>query len=198
MPGAVAVAHVGWRGQQHAARWALAQAAGDLTAKPLAVKLANEVGFWALWALLATLSVTPILQLQRRGGLTALSGAVPPAIWRRTLGLLSAILAAMHMAVYVALHPKSLAELIIAWIELPWQWLGAVAALLLLPLALTSNQQAMRRLGRRWKSLHQLVYPATIAIVLHYALRSDATLWHWMGFAAIAAGLLALRLVRQR
>lgn len=190
------MAHVGWRGQQHAARWAAAQAAGDLTAKPLAVKLANEVGFWALWALLATLAVTPLVRLQRRGGLTTLAGSVPPATWRRTLGLLAAILAAIHMAVYVSLHPKSLSELAFVWLELPWQWLGGVAALLLVPLVLTSNQRAMRHLGRRWKSLHQLIYPATLAIVLHYALRSDATQWHWMSFGAIAAGLLALRLIR--
>jgi sulfoxide reductase heme-binding subunit YedZ len=192
----VAVAHVVWRGQQHAARWDLAQATGDLTAKPLAVKLANEVGFWALWALLATLAVTPLVRLQRRGGLPTLVGPVPPATWRRTLGLLSAILAALHMAGYGVLHPKSLSDLVSVWLELPWQWLGAVSALLLLPLVLTSNQLAMKALGRRWKSLHQLVYPATIAIVLHYALRSDATQWHWMGFAALAAGLLALRLGR--
>jgi len=97
------------------------------------------------------------------------------------------------MLVYALAQPTSWRDLAGQFVEQPWQWLGAAAAALLLPLVLTSNRVAMRRLGSRWKLLHRLVYPATVAVVLHYALRADATSWHWQAFALLAALLLLAR-----
>lgn len=189
---AVAVLHVSWRGQQHAARIAALLDAGSPVDKPLAVKLANEIGFWAIWALLGCLAVSPLAA--RWPAQPGHQGAAPAA-WRRALGLAAAGLGALHMLVYALAQPTSWRELASRLADQPWQWLGAAAAALLLPLALTSNRAAMRRLGSRWKLLHRLVYPATVAVVLHYALRADATRWHWQAFALLAALLLLARVV---
>lgn len=186
----MAVTHVGWRGQQHAARINALVAAGLPVDKPLAVKLANELGFWAIWALLACLAVSPLaVRWPARAG----QRGATPAQWRRALGLSAAGLGVLHMAVYALGQPASWQGLADTLVEHPWQWMGALAAVLLLPLAVTSNRSAMRLLGRNWKLLHRLVYPATVAVVLHYALRADATQWHWQAFALMAAVLLLLR-----
>lgn len=187
-----AVLHVGWRGQQHAARIDALVGAGLPVDKPLAVKLANEIGFWAIWALLGCLAVSPLAT--RWPAQSGHSGAAPAA-WRRALGLSAAGLGALHVLVYALAQPASWRELASRFAEQPWQWLGAAAAALLLPLALTSNRAAMRWLGSRWKLLHRLVYPATVAVVLHYALRADATRWHWQAFALLAALLLLARVL---
>jgi sulfoxide reductase heme-binding subunit YedZ len=77
---------------------------------------------------------------------------------------------------------------------------GFAALLLMLPLALTSTDSMVRRLGRRWSLLHRLVYPAAVLAVLHYW-------WHKAGkadivepaiYAALLALLLVLRLLRRR
>ncbi|WP_299748091.1 ferric reductase-like transmembrane domain-containing protein [uncultured Tateyamaria sp.] len=124
-----------------------------------------DSGAWSVWLLIATLSVTPILLLINRIGRVQGFGR-----WllrrRRHLGLGSAIYAALHLWYYLA-HERSLpAVLFDLWqLEFAVGWLSFA---LFVILALTSNAWSVRRLGRKWKSLHLLVYPA-----------AALALWHW-------------------
>lgn len=120
-----------------------------------------------------------------------------PAGWlryRRMLGLYSFFYAVLHVLAFIAF--------ILAWRwgevwlevrERPYITMGMLALALLLPLALTSNRRSMRWLGRRWKRLHTLVYPALLLVLVHVAwqVRSDFGLW--FVYALVAAALLLER-----
>ncbi|MEM7280872.1 MAG: protein-methionine-sulfoxide reductase heme-binding subunit MsrQ [Pseudomonadota bacterium] len=137
--------------------WALFN--NKLGANPVE-ELLRENGIWALNFLLITLAVTPVRRLT---GLTWL------VRFRRMLGLFAFFYALLHFAIYVSLDLQfdfpNLAEDII---ERPYITIGFAAVLLLFPLAITSTNSMMRRLGRRWLTLHTLIYPIAILGVWHY------------------------------
>ena len=90
-------------------------------------------------------------------------------IWhRRALGVASFCYAFLHVAVY-AERKASLARMLgeAARLEISSGW---VAFAIMLPLALTSNDVSVRRLGRNWKRLHRLVYVATTVLFVHWVL----------------------------
>ena len=158
---------------------------GTLGADPVAALL-WQTGLWALRLLLASLAVTP---LQR------LTGWRWPIRFRRQLGLFAFFYACLHLAVY-AVFDRSL-DLTAVWediIERPFITVGALAFLLLVPLAATSTRAAVRRLGPRWQQLHRLVYLAAGLAVLHYLWLVKADLRPPLIYAAILAVLLLLRL----
>ena len=83
----------------------------------------------------------------------------------------------------------------------PYAEAGVYALILLLPLALTSNRLAMRRLGKNWKRLHRLVYLAVPVAVYHYGWRSISTIpappppyWQPILFAVVVGALLIVRI----
>ena len=123
----------------------------------------SELGRWAAWLLLATLAVTPI-RLAFRGQRWANAMAQR----RRDLGLASFAYAAAHTAVYLV--DAASARVILAAMPAPENLTGWIALALFVPLAVTSNDAAMRRLKRGWKRLHRLVYPAAIVTFAHWAL----------------------------
>ncbi|HJO34809.1 MAG: protein-methionine-sulfoxide reductase heme-binding subunit MsrQ [Pseudomonadota bacterium] len=158
---------------------------GTLGADPVATLL-WQTGLWALRLLLASLAVTP---LQR------LTGWRWPIRWRRQLGLFAFFYACLHLAVY-AVFDRSL-DLAAVWediVERPFITVGALAFLLLVPLAATSTRGAVRRLGPRWQQLHRLVYLAAGLAVLHYLWLVKADLRPPLIYAGILAVLLLLRL----
>ncbi len=158
---------------------------GTLGADPVAALL-WQTGLWALRLLLASLAVTP---LQR------LTGWRWPIRWRRQLGLFAFFYACLHLAVY-AVFDRSL-DLAAVWediVERPFITVGALAFLLLAPLAATSTRGAVRRLGPRWQQLHRLVYLAAGLAVLHYLWLVKADLRPPLIYAGILAVLLLLRL----
>ena len=145
----------------------------------------GDSGDWAAWLLMLTLAVTPLRLLFRRRSWSA---------WlmrrRRDFGVASFAYAAGHTIIYLANKPSldailsdlGLADILIGWLALA----------LFVPLAATSNDVAVRALGRSWKRLHRLVYPAAILTFLHWVLASfDPTT------AYIHIGILAaIELVR--
>lgn len=117
-------------------------------------------GKTALNLLCLTLTVTPLSKLARRPQLLRL---------RRMLGLFAFFYVLLHFTVYLVLDRGLDGAMIVADVaKRPYITLGFVALLLLLPLAATSTKRMMRRLGRRWQSLHRLVYPIAILAVWHY------------------------------
>jgi sulfoxide reductase heme-binding subunit YedZ len=113
---------------------------------------------------------------------------------RKPLGLYAFLYVAIHLLIFVVLdYGLDLALIQEAVLEKRYILAGLAALLLLTPLALTSTRAAMRRLGRNWKRLHYLIYPAGILAVLHYLwLAKDPR--QPLLFGAILAILLVLRL----
>jgi sulfoxide reductase heme-binding subunit YedZ len=123
-------------------------------------ELLHELGRWGLKFLLLTLAITP---LRRWTGWNWL------VRFRRMLGLFSFFYILLHFTVYAVLDQGLNVALIIEdVIERPYITLGMISLLLLLPLAVTSTKGMMRRLGKRWKKLHKLVYVIAIVGVWHF------------------------------
>lgn len=132
---------------------------GDLGANPVET-ITRHTGDWALRLLLLTLAMTP---LRRLGGWTW------PLRIRRMLGLFAFFYACLHFLTWLALdHQADWAEIGADILKRPYITLGFTAFVLLWPLALTSTQTMMRRLGRRWAALHRSVYLIALLAVLHF------------------------------
>ena len=153
--------------------------------------LVRGAGDWALRFLCLTLAVTP----------ARVTFKLPQVLrFRRVLGLLMFSYAVVHLLLYAGLAMGfSLGEVARDIGERPFILAGMLTFVLLLPLALTSSNRAVRRLcGRQWRSLHRLVYAVAGLALLHFAWmrggKNDfAEVWL---YAAIVAALLLERLLR--
>jgi sulfoxide reductase heme-binding subunit YedZ len=150
--------------------------------------LEQELGEWALRFLIATLCVTPLRQLT---GINLIR-------YRRALGLLAFYYAAFHLTTYLVLDQGlDWASIWADIVKRPYITIGMVTFTLLVPLAVTSNNAAVRAMGgKAWARLHKLVYVAAIGAALHYLLVVKAWPLEPMIYAAIIAALLLYRLVR--
>ena len=157
----------------------------DLGADPVKT-LQVVTGLACLNVLLVTLAITPL----RRYLKWNLLGQ-----YRRMLGLSAFAYAVLHLIIYVVFDQSLDPRLI--WddtIEHPRIAVGALAVLLLTPLAITSTDKMIRRLGKNWGKLHRLVYPATALGVLHYLMVQKLDLREGMIFAGVFGLLMLLRL----
>lgn len=120
----------------------------------------RSTGTWALIFLLLSLSVTPLRHLTKQPWLIAV---------RRLLGLWMFAYACLHVMSYVWLdYQFDWADIAKDILKHPYVLVGAAALLLTLPLAATSNQQAIKALKQRWKTLHTLAYAIGVLALLHY------------------------------
>lgn len=168
-------------------------AMGHLGANPVEAIL-RFLGTWTLVLLLATLTVTPLRRLTGWTWLLRL---------RRMLGLFAFFYATLHVVAWVWLdHWFDWAEMAGDVTKRPYLTFGFVAYVLMVPLAATSTQAMMRRLGRSWQRLHRLVYAIAIFGVLHYFFHKLAKndLADPLIYAAVLAVLLGFRIMywRQR
>ncbi len=167
------VVDLGWRALQF-----------SLGANPVET-IIHQTGDWALRFLLITLAVTP---LRRLFGWQILMR------FRRTLGLYAFFYTALHFATYLVLDQSfAWAEIKKDILERPHITVGFVALVLLIPMAVTSTNKMMRRLGKRWKQLHQLVYVCATLGVVHYLLLVKADLRAPFIYAAVLLVLLGVR-----
>jgi len=117
-------------------------------------------GEWALRILLLSLAMTPLRMLFKKAW---------PIRLRRMIGLFAFFYVLTHLATYLVLDQQFDINAIVSDIlERPYITAGTVAFLILIPLAITSTNGMMRRLGKRWLTLHRLVYVAATAAVVHY------------------------------
>lgn len=168
---------------------------------------------WAAWlfwlGLTGGLGVEPINALEREYGEKALIlfvaglAVTPLRDWtgvslirfRRAIGVTCFFFVLAHFSVWALLDVQSLARVWDDIVKRPFVTVGMTAFALLVPLAVTSNNLSVRRLGAAaWKRLHRLTYPAAILVALHY-------LWLAKGFqlepvlwTVAILGLLALRI----
>jgi sulfoxide reductase heme-binding subunit YedZ len=175
--------------------WLFLQAATDgLGANPQEA-LIRSTGDWALRFMCITLAVTP---------LRVLAGWSAVARWRRMLGLFAFFYASVHLLSYAVFDMGlDAAEMVQDIIKRPFILVGTLTFLLLLPLAATSLNRAVRWLGaRRWQRLHRLVYGAALTMLLHFfwmrAGKSDfAEVAAYAALVAFLLGWRAWRALRQ-
>lgn len=171
--------------------WLAARAFTDQLGVNPVETLNRFLGDWALRFLLIALAVTPLRRLTHWAPLARL---------RRMLGLFAFFYVCLHLASYVGV------DLYFDWAAL-WKdiakrtyiTLGMAAVLLLVPLAVTSTDGMIRRLGgRAWRRLHMLVFPAAILGVAHYWMMVKADIRQPLLHAAVLAVLLGSRLWAMR
>jgi methionine sulfoxide reductase heme-binding subunit len=158
----------------------------QLSANPIEF-ITRSTGTWALVFLCLTLSITPLRKIT---GLTNLIH------YRRILGLYVFFYGFVHFSIWFLLdHNLDVKEMLKDVLKRPFITMGFLSFLFLWPLALTSNQWAVRALKRRWTQLHRLIYLISITVLIHYW-------WHKSGkhdyltvsiYAAIILGLLLFR-----
>lgn len=150
-------------------------------------KLLHSCGKTALNLLLITLLVTPARQIT---GLTHLVRL------RRMLGLAAFFYAAMHFVIYIVLDQQMNLHGILKDItKRPYITIGFTALVILIPLAVTSTNRMMRRLGRRWQRLHRLIYAAAILGVWHYYWQVKRDVREPLLYAYMLTLLLGYRIV---
>lgn len=147
----------------------------------------RSTGTWALSFLLITLAITPLRSLTGANWLVAL---------RRMLGLYAFFYACLHATGYLWIDQWfDWAAIFKDIAKRPFITVGVLTFLCLIPLAVTSTNNMMRRLGQHWKVLHRLVYFIAVTGVLHYywLVKKDVT--QPLIYAAVLALLLGIRLI---
>ena len=150
--------------------------------------ITRSTGTWALVFLCVTLAMTPARMI---------TGSTSWIKFRRMFGLFCFFYACLHFGIWFYLDQAlDLQSMIHDVLKRPFITMGFLSLVFLLPLALTSNQWSIRKLGKRWNLLHKLVYIIACTAIAHYW-------WHKAGkndlgivvmYAVVIFGLLCLRL----
>jgi len=148
----------------------------------------HTTGMLALVFLLLTLLVTPLRKI------TGLNWLI---FSRRTLGLYAFFYASLHFLIFFSLDRSfSVSGTLSEMLKRKYLFVGLTGLLVMVPLALTSTNAMIKRLGgKRWRALHRLAYVAALAGVIHYYMQVKADVRQPLAFAAVLALLLGYRLV---
>ncbi|WGT48619.1 protein-methionine-sulfoxide reductase heme-binding subunit MsrQ [Thioclava nitratireducens] len=145
----------------------------------------HRLGKIALWFLIGGLAITPA---RRFLGLNLIK-------YRRAIGLLAFFYVALHLIAWAVLDMGMLwGQAARDLIKRPYLFFGISAFVLLIPLAITSNNASVRKLGKTWRRIHMLVYPAVALGVIHYLWQMKVISnegWLWLGVFAV---LMAVRI----
>jgi len=162
--------------------WTFYLAATDqLGADPIK-SFEHTLGLWALRFLILTLLVTPIRDVT---GISLLR-------YRRALGLLAFYYVLMHFTVYMVLDQAlNMSSVIADIVKRPFITIGMISLVLLVPLALTSNNWSIRKLGKRWITLHKLIYVAIAGGAIHFLMSVKS----WPAEPVIYAGIVTMLLL---
>lgn len=146
--------------------------------------LEHALGEAALYLLVAGLAITP---LRRLVGINLLK-------FRRAIGLACFFFVVMHLLTWAVLDVQRLDRVWADIVKRPYITVGMAALLLMIPLAVTSNNWSMHRLGPAWRKLHLLVYPAAVLGAVHYLMLVKGIQLRPILFLILILGLLALRI----
>ncbi|MFD1743844.1 protein-methionine-sulfoxide reductase heme-binding subunit MsrQ [Rhizobium helianthi] len=171
------------------AAWYFYQAAtGGLGFNPVKT-FEHLLGIWALRFLIAALLITPLRDL----------AGINWFRYRRALGLLGFYYVLMHFGVYALLDLRL--NLGAVWADIvrrPYITIGMLCLVLLIPLALTSNNWSIKRLGSRWGSLHKLSYLIIAGGILHFILARKSMTLEPVIYLSLVTALLVYRLIRPK
>jgi sulfoxide reductase heme-binding subunit YedZ len=144
-------------------------------------------GIWALRFLLITLAITPVRRL---------TGLNPVIQYRRMLGLFAFFYACVHLFSYMLFDRLfHFGEILTDVADRPFIMAGMTALVLMIPPAVTSTRGWIRRLGRRWQTLHRIVYVSAAVACLHFAWKVKVVAGEPVYYAATLAVLLGFRLL---
>ncbi len=164
--------------------------------------------WWFFHGLTGGLGVDPIESLEHAYGELALQLlivvlAVSPARrhlglnltkFRRALGVMAFCYAGLHLLVWLVLDVQIPAQIWADIAKRPYITVGMAGFVLLLPLAVTSNNWSVRRFGPAWRKLQQLIYPAVILCAVHFVMQAKGFQIEPLIYLALILGLLALRI----
>ncbi len=157
---------------------------GGLGVEPIE-RLEHRLGELALQMLIVTLAVTP---LRTFTGIALIK-------FRRAFGLITFYFAALHLLVWLVLDVQIPEQIWADIVKRPYVTIGMAAFLLLIPVAVTSNNLSIRRLGAlRWKRLHQLSYAAAIMAAVHFIWIAKGFQIEPLVYLAIILALLSARI----
>lgn len=132
---------------------------GNLGANPIE-KITHQTGLWTLILLLVTLAITPLRRI------TGINWVIQ---YRRMLGLFAFFYGCLHLTTYVWLDQFfDFHAMLHDVYKRPFITAGFTGFLLMVPLALTSTQWSIRKLGKKWQTLHRLIYLSALAGVIHF------------------------------
>ena len=159
----------------------------DLGANPIEV-ITHATGDWTLRFLLITLSVTPLRKILKQPWLIR---------FRRMFGLFAFFYVCLHFLTYIWLDKFfNVHEMLADVVKRKFITVGFTGFVLLIPLAITSTAGWIRRLGgKRWQTLHRLIYVSAIAGVIHYLWLVKADRTKPLEYGFILFVLLAYRVV---
>jgi sulfoxide reductase heme-binding subunit YedZ len=161
----------------------------QLTANPIQA-LEDRTGVTALVILVLSLACTPVMSLL---------GIKQVVKLRRPLGLYGFMYAALHVSIFLVLDYGLDLQLILGDLaQKPYILVGSLAILLLIPLAITSTKGWMKRLGKRWRQLHMLVYLIVPLVVAHYYWVVKADVRVPLQYATVVGLLLVVRIPNVR
>lgn len=160
---------------------------GGLGAEPIKA-LEHKLGEFALQLLITGLAITP---LRLHAGINLFK-------FRRAIGLMAFLYVALHLLTWLVLDVQILSQIWADILKRPYITVGMAGFVLMVPLALTSNNWSVRRLGPSWRSLHKLTYAAVLLGGLHFLLLVKGIQLEPMIYLATILGLLALRWRPQR
>lgn len=155
---------------------------GQLGVDPVKV-LEHRYGELALQFLIATLGVTPLRRFI----------ALNLVKFRRALGLLSFFYVVCHLFVWLILDVQILSQILNDIAKRPYITVGMVAFLAMVPLAVTSTNRMIRRLGPAWRQIHKLTYVVAILAALHFVLLAKGFQIEPLIYLGLVAGLIGLR-----
>lgn len=160
---------------------------GGLGAEPIKA-LEHKLGEFALQLLITGLAITP---LRLHAGINLFK-------FRRAIGLMAFLYVALHLLTWLVLDVQILSQIWADILKRPYITVGMAGFVLMVPLALTSNNWSVRRLGPSWRSLHKLTYAAVLLGGLHFLLLVKGIQLEPLIYLATILGLLALRWRPQR
>ncbi|MCC1492987.1 protein-methionine-sulfoxide reductase heme-binding subunit MsrQ [Cognatishimia sp. F0-27] len=160
---------------------------GGLGVEPIKA-LEHRLGEIALQLLIVGLAVTP---LRRFIGFNLLK-------FRRAIGLIAFFFVFLHLLVWLVLDVQIVSQIWADIVKRPYITVGMASFVLLLPLALTSNNWSVRTLGPRWRTLHKATYGAALLGGLHFVMLAKGFQIEPLLYLGAVVGLLALRLVPRR
>jgi len=151
-------------------------------------EMEHQMGEWGLWLLVAGLAITPLMRFAN----------IRLIKYRRAIGLLAFFYIFLHLLIWLVLDVQIVSQIIADIYKRPYITIGMAAFVLMIPLALTSNNRSVRKLGPRWRQLHKLIYVIVPLGGLHFFLLVKGFQLEPIIWLAVIGALLALRLIPKR
>ena len=146
--------------------------------------LEHELGEFALKLLILGLCITP---LRKHLGVNLLK-------FRRAIGVMTFVYVVLHLLVWLVLDVQIVSQIWADILKRPYITVGMVGFALMFPLALTSNNFSVRKLGARWRKLHKLTYGIAFLGALHFVMVAKGIQLEPLLYMAVVLGLIVLRI----